>query len=232
MNQQKNQAPAGPGFLEGLQGEVSAENAPLLDFITRYAGWIAGAVLLLLLVLGGMALWNWHHGGKLKETQAELARINMDLKGAERNRALEALAASAPAGMKLPIYLSLAQSALSSDEPALAADAYAKAADLDGDGPLGMTAALGVAGSLLVQGEYGKALALLQEFGQKYPEAAQSPQLREMTAEAAANAGKLELAREIYAKLAQDSSAPESAYFQSRSESLAAQITAQKPKGK
>ena len=56
MNPQKNQgAPESP-LLRDLQSEVSAESAPLLQFMLRHAGVIAGVVVLLLLVTGINAL--------------------------------------------------------------------------------------------------------------------------------------------------------------------------------
>ena len=79
--EQKNHGGASNPLLQDLQAEVSAENAPLLQFITKYAGVIAGIVLALLLILGGMAIWNWNKSGKEDEARAELARINMQLKG-------------------------------------------------------------------------------------------------------------------------------------------------------
>lgn len=224
MNQEKNQPSSPSTLLEGIQGEVSDENAPLLRFITKHAGLIAGVVLAILLILGGMAIWNWYHGGKQQEALAELARINSELQGAAKEKALEALALTAPASTRLFIYMTLAQSAQENGNPKLAGEAYAQAAALAGDGPLGMAAALGSAGALLTQGQYAQALDLLQKFEQKWPEAAQSRQLRQLMAEAAVHAGKLELARDIYQSLGQPANSPESAYFQSRADALTAKI--------
>lgn len=224
MNQQKNQGEQGTSLLRDIEGEVSAESAPLLEFITRHASFLAGIVLSLLLILGGMAIWNWYHGGKQKEAREELARINMELKGADREKALDKLAQNAPDSTKLFIYMSLAQSAQENGNPVLAADAYAKAAKLDGDGALGLTAALGSVGSLLMQSEYVQALALLQELEAKLPESRKSPQLRQMLAEAAAHAGKPELAISTYESLANDIKTPEAAYFRARAEALKAQM--------
>ena len=224
MNPQKNQdEPASP-LLRDIQAEVSAESAPLLQFITRYASVIAGVVLLLLLALGGMAVWNWYHTGRQEEARAELARINAQLKGKDRDAALARLAEGAPDSTKLFIYMSLGQSAQENGDPVLAADAYAKAAKLDGDGALGLTAALGSVGSLLMQNENVQALALLQELEAKLPESRRSVQLRQMLAEAASRAGKTELAYKTYLGLAEEVKTPEGAYFRSRAEALAAKL--------
>lgn len=224
MNPQKNQDSVSKSLLDDIQGEVSAENAPLLQFITRHASLIAGCVLLLLLVLGGLAIFNWYHGGKLTEARRELARINSQLHNKDRTEALAKLAESAPDATKLFIYMSLGQSAQENGDPVLAADAYARAAKLDGDGALGLTAALGSVGSLLMQGKYEQALALLQELERKLPDAANSTQLQEMLAEAANRAGKLDLAQKTYQKLADALKTPEAAYFKSRAEELKAAL--------
>lgn len=217
-------------FLEGIQGEVSTESAPLLNFITRNASLIAGLVLLLLLILGGMAIWNWYHKGKQEEARRELARINMQLKAAEKDQALAKLAENAPDSVKLFIYMSLGQSAQENGNPILAADAYAKAAQLDGDGALGLTAALGSVGSLLMQGEYTQGLALLQELEARLPESSRSVELKQMLAEAASKAGKTELALKTYQTLAREVKTPEAAYFRSRVEALEKELeNAKKP---
>lgn len=215
--------------MKGIENEVSAENAPLLRFITKYASLIGGLVLALLLILGGMAVWNWYHTGKQEEARAELARINMQMKGADKDNALNKLAANAPDNVKLFIYLSLGKSAQENGNPILSAEAYAKAAKLDGDGALGLTAALGSAGSLLMQAEYNQALALLRELEVKLPEAAKSPQLNQMLAEAAYRAGQLELAQKTYQRLAETITTPEGAYFRSRAEALAEELAKKGP---
>lgn len=224
MNPQKNQEESASPFLRDIQAEVSAENAPLLQFITRYASAIAGVVLALLLALGGMAVWNWYHHGKQEEARQELARINAQLKGKDRDAALSKLAEGAPESTKLFIYMSLGQSAQENGDPILAADAYARAAKLDGDGALGLTAALGSVGSLLMQNENVQALALLQELEAKLPESRRSVQLRQMLAEAASRAGKTELAYKTYLGLAEEVKTPEAAYFRSRANALAAEL--------
>lgn len=216
-------------LLQDIQGEVSAESAPLLQFITAHASKIAGVVLALLLVLGGMGIWKWYHGGKQQEAREELTRIESQLKGKDRDKALDQLAQKAPDSVKLFIYLSLAKSAQENGDPVLSADAYSKAAKLEGDSALAITAALGSAGSLLAQGEYMQGLALLQELETKTPEAAKSLPFQQMLAESAYYAGKLDLARKTYTKLAGEEKTPESAYFLSRAEAIAKEMAAKNP---
>lgn len=222
----KENNPQESGLLGGIHNEVGAESAPLLEFITRHAPVLAGIVLALLLILGGMAVWNWYHGVKQKEAREEMDRINTQLKGADKNQALAKLAENAPDSVKLFIYMSLGQSAQENGDPVLAAEAYAKAAKLDGDGALGLTAALGSVSSLLMQQEFPQALALLQELEAKLPESRKSPALRQMLAEAAYHAGKLELAQKTYEALGQETQTPQGAYFRSRARAIAQEMAA------
>lgn len=226
MQDQKKAQDNSGTLLNGIQNEVSAENAPLLNFITKHASAIAGWVLTVLLIIGGLAIWNWYHGGKQDEARKELARINTQLKGADRDKALSSLAENAPESTKLFIYMSLGQSAQENGNPILAADAYAKAASLDGDGALGLTAALGSVGSLLMQAEYAQALALLEELDKKLPAASKSMEFRQMLAEAAFRSGKTELALKTYENLASTVKTPEAAYFKSRVEALKKELNA------
>lgn len=226
MNQQKNQD-AG-GLLGGIQDEVSPESAPLLQFITKYAGTIAAFVVLLLLIIGAVAIWDWYHNSKQEEARAEMARISYQLKGQERDAALAKLAESAPESVKLYIYLSLARSAQENGNPALAADAYAAVAKLDGDGPLGITAALGSAACLLMQARYEEALGQLQELEKKVPDQAVNIEIRQLLAEAAAKAGRPDLAQAAYQKLAQEIKSSEGQYFQFRAGEMAKKMAAEK----
>ena len=75
-----------------------------------------------------------------------------------------------------------------------------------------------------MQNENVQALALLQELEAKLPESRRSVQLRQMLAEAAARAGKTELAYKTYLGLAEEVKTPEGAYFRSRAEALGATL--------
>lgn len=226
MIPQKNQDSQKPAFLDGLQSEVSAESAPLLQFITRYAGFIAGAVVLLLLIVGAMAIWQWQHNAKQREAREELARVSLELSGSAKAEALARLAKDAPDSVQLYAWLSAAQSAMANGDAALAQEAYATAAQLDERGALGLAAALGSAQTLLEQGEYARAAAILGEIETKYPQAAQSPQLKQLLAEAAVRANDLPLAIRTYEWLAAES--PDTAYYKTRIAALRQSLPPQK----
>ncbi len=220
MNPQKNQGEETSPLFRDLQAEVSSESAPLLQFMLRHAGIIAGVVILFLLVLAGTGIWRWYSGGKNEDARQELARVSMTMQGQERLKALAALADKAPSDVRLSVLLAWAQSALESGDAAVAAEVYAKAAKLDADGALGLAAALGEAGSLLKAGKNAEALTLLQGLEARLPGENRSVQLRQMLAEAAARAGEKDLAATTYQALAQEVNGLDGEYFRVRAEAL------------
>ena len=220
MNPQKNQGEETSPLFRDLQAEVSSESAPLLQFMLRHAGIIAGVVILFLLVLAGTGIWRWYSGGKNEDARQELARVSMTMQGQERLKALAALADKAPADVRLSVLLAGAQSARESGDAAVAAEVYAKAAKLDADGALGLAAALGEAGSLLKAGKNAEALTLLQGLEARLPGENRSVQLRQMLAEAAARAGEKDLAAKTYQALAQEVNGLDGEYFRVRAEAL------------
>jgi len=220
MNPQKNQGEATLPLLRDLQAEVSTESAPLLQFILRHAGLIAGVVVLFLLVLIGTGIWSWHAGNKNEEAREELARTELTLQGKERTAALKALAARMPDAVRVPALLAWAQSALADDDPTAAAEAYSAVAAADADGALGKAAGLGQAASLLKAGKSVEALSLLQNIEARLPENSRSLELRQMVAEAAAAAGHNDMAARVYLALARDSQGVEKDYFNARAMAL------------
>lgn len=227
MNSRNNQdIPTSP-LMQGIQNEVSEENAPLLRFMTRYAGIISGVVIALLLILGGWAVWDWHSGARRKDTLEELYRIQTRLNGEDKAAALSSLAKlaeDAPESLKLFLCMGLGKSAMELGDHAMAVKAYSQAAEMDGKGALGLAAALGKAGALLKLGEYKEALEELRQLEAKLPPAESSPQLRSMLAEAAVKTGNLELAQKTYGELANIDPAGEGAYYRSRAEAIGERI--------
>lgn len=207
-----------------IQNEVSAESAPLLQFITKNASFIAGGVLLLLLILGGLALWNWYQGSKQTEAREELAAININLKGQDKEKALSALAEKAPKNMRMLIHMSLGQTAHENKNLDLAIHSYERAAELGEGTALGFAAMLGHASLLLEKGEYAKALERLRVLEEKSPTVAQMSQFKLLLGEAAAKAGETRLAISAYEDLARQSAQREGAYYRSRIAELSSQL--------
>ncbi|MDR2574132.1 MAG: tetratricopeptide repeat protein [Desulfovibrio sp.] len=216
MNPQKNQAAEAASLLHEIQTEISAESAPLLRFILRYANIIAGGVVGLLLLMAGTGIWQWRGSVKKAEVVDELARITMTAQGEARVKALSALALAAPEKTRFAVQMALGQSAAESGNHAAAAAAYADIAKLDSEGALGTAAMIAQAGALLKDGKSADALPLLREAEKRLPEQARTPQLRRMLAEAAASAGQKELAAGIYKSLADTAPGREGDYFRAR----------------
>ncbi len=219
MNPQKNQGAADAPLLRDLQAEVSHESAPLLQFMLRHAGLIAGVLVLFLLVLVGTGIYNWHGDSRTEEARDALARATLQHRGADRVKALAQVAESAPSSTRFAAYMALAQSALDNGDYDTAAQAYGKAAK-GTDGAFGLSAALGEAGTLLKAGKSAQALTLLQALQNALPGGASAPQLRQMLAEAAIAAGQKELAARTYLALARETDGVNSSYLRTRAAEL------------
>lgn len=219
MNPQKNQGAGDAPLLRDLQAEVSHESAPLLQFMLRHAGLIAGALVLFLLVLVGAGIYNWHGDSRAEEARDALARATLQHSGADQVKALAQLAEAAPASSRFAVYMALAQSALANGDYDIAAQAYGKAAKST-DGAFGLSAALGEAGALLKAGKSAQALTLLQGLQNALPGGASAPQLRQMLAEAAIAAGQKELAARTYLALARETDGVNSSYLRTRAAEL------------
>lgn len=206
-------------LLRDLQEEVTAETAPLLQFITRHAALIAGTVIVFLLVLVVTGLFQWYNGNKVTKAREELARIFEGQNSQDKINALSALYDNVPEVMRVPVLLALAQSAFELGQGKLAAETYAMAADSD-NGAIGIVAILGEVGSKLKDEKYGEALGILHGLADRQPTISQSVVLRQMIAEVADKAGKKDIAAKTWVALAKEAEGMEKAYFQSRADAF------------
>lgn len=211
--------PESPTLLNDLRSEVSAESAPLLQFILRHSGLIVGMVVILLVALVGTGVWRWYQGDLQAETQTELARIGITMKGADRLKALDDLAARAPEHMRYGIYLMQAEFAMQDQDLARAEQAYATAARLDADGAMGLMAALGQAGALMKQDRPAEAVTLLQGLESRATEDGRAT-LRMLLGEAAEAAGNTAVAAAAYEALAASQPGLDGEFYRSRAEAL------------
>lgn len=223
MNPQKNQGAEASPLLRDLQAEVSSESAPMLEFMLRHAGTIAGIVVLFVLVLAGTGIWNWYTSSKNDEARQALARVVLQTSGPEQAKELAALAEKVPADVRFSTYLALGQSAMSNGDHAAAADAFAKAAQAS-EGPIALVAGMNEAGAMLKAGKYAEALALLQKLQSSLPGEVSAPQLKQMTAEAAVAAGQTEQAARIYLALSREAQGLNAEYYHARATALAPKI--------
>ena len=210
--------PESPTLLNDLKAEVSAESAPLLQFIVRHSGLIVGVVVILLVALVGTAVWRWHQGGLQAEAQTELARIGITMKGGDRLKALDDLAAKAPENMRYSIYLMQAEFAMQDQDYSRAEQAYA-------DGAMGLMAALGQAGALIKLDRPADAVTLLQGLESRATEDGRAT-LRMLLGEAAEAAGKTDVAIAAYEALAASQPGLDGEFYRSRADALGGGKTA------
>lgn len=213
-------APKESSILSQLQDEIGTESAPLLQFITNNAAWIASAVICLLLVLCAMGIWNWYQGSKMEEAKNELALINLKMSGEEKENALKKLLETAPESLKLYIYLNLGQTAEANKNTGLAIDSYEKAAEIGESSALGYAAQIGSASLLMEQGKFSEALTKLQKLAAAAPSIAQMSQFKLLLAEAAVNANDKSLAIKTYEELAAHAPQREAAYYRNKIKKL------------
>lgn len=210
-------------LLRDLQAEVSTESAPLLQFIVKYGGVIAGFVIIFVVLLTGTGLWRWHTTTRNEATQTELARLCLRPVGAEQVKALTEVAKNAPDGVRFAAWLAVGQSALRAQDATTAADAFARAAKED-TGAFGLMASLNTAGALLTAGKPAEALTQLQQLRHSLPDTVNTQPLVQLEAEAANAAGQAEEAARLYLTLARKTQGLDSTYFRTRAATLAPKL--------
>ena len=189
-----------PGILGELQAEVSAEAAPLLQFIARNAAVIMVLLGLAAAAVVGVGAWQWYASKRDEEAQTHLARLLLQQQGAARVSALENFAATAPDSVRLAALMELGLAALAEKDAAKASAAFASAAALDKDKPFGVFAALSEAQTLMQAGKAAEALAVLEPLENTVPEYLRV-QVRGLIALSARQAGKTDRAIKAYEDL-------------------------------
>lgn len=215
-------APSGavnPTLLGDLKTEVSAESAPLLQFLVANSKAIAVVVLLLLIALAGTGIWRWHAASRAEEALAALAKARLTASEADRVKALATLAETTPEEFRYGVLSALARSAAEAGDLDRAALAYGEAARLDRGGPMGLAAELARAGVLLRAGRGEDALTLLRELEGALPEESRQ-ELLPLVADAAELAGKKDVAAAAYARLGEANPGEDGAFYRARAAEL------------
>ena len=189
-----------PGILGELQSEVSVEAAPLLRFIARHAAAIMVLLGLFAAVVVGTGVWQWYASTRDEEAQTNFARLLLQQQSAARVSALAHFAATAPDSVRLAALMELGLAALAEQDTARASAAFARAAALDKNKPLGVVAALAEAQTLLQAGKAAEALAALEPLENTMPEYMRV-QVRGLIALSARQAGNTERAIKAYEEL-------------------------------
>ena len=210
-----------PGLLDGIRSEVTNETRPFLQFILKYARWIIGVVVVLVVALVATAIYNKVMASQEAELQESLAKIRQVAPDASQLEKLEALAGSCPARLRVSVYADLAASALVQGNFDKAAEAYAFVAREAADTPMGQVAAVNQAGALLSQGKYAEGVSLLQDIVGRLPEGS-DVQPRLMLAEGAVRAGQYDLAASTYEALAGNGEDSSNGFYAARAAKIRA----------
>lgn len=221
------QAPKLPeqGLVQELQAEVSTETAPLLMFILNNARLLVGAVCLLVAVILGTGVWNWHAGNQLEDAQAAFGRVLINTEGEARITALQDLLPKTPKSIRISVLLQLGETAITMKQYDVAASAYAGIVALDADGTIGIMAALNQIDVLLRVDKPTEALALLELLAPKAPELLKS-MVQENIAAVAEEAGNLDRALLAYEELLKmENLLGDTGYFETRIKAIRAQQT-------
>jgi len=199
-NRPAPRATEGPGILGELQSEVSVEAAPLLRFIARHAALIMAVLGVCAAAVAGAGAWQWYAGKRDDEARTRFARLLLQPQGAARVNALEGFAATAPDSVRLAAWMELGLAALAEKDAAKASAAFARAAALDKNRPVGAVAALSEVHALMRDGKAAEALAVLEPLEHAVPEAMRV-QVRGLIALNARQAGKTDRAVKAYEDL-------------------------------
>lgn len=205
-------------MLGDLRSEVSAEAAPLWQFVLDHAHTIATAVVSLVVLIVGVGIWQWYVENGEEKASMELGRISAMQNPQTRLAALEAFIGEAPQSLQSAVQLELAAAAVQAEDLNKAVAAYATVATQEGSSPLGVVARLNEVDVLLRQGKAAEALSRLEAL---LPTAQKELQgvLQSQLGEVAELAGQKDKAIAAYKVAIEDltkTSPDEAAYYQAR----------------
>ncbi|MBQ7456255.1 MAG: tetratricopeptide repeat protein [Desulfovibrio sp.] len=222
MKKEAQNLPNDQGLLGELGSEVSQESAPLLEFITRHGGLIAGFVLVFLLLTGLTALWQWHSNKEANSYLTQMAMITQKDDKALALTSLEQLAKEAPNKLKTLTYLTLGDLALQSKDLAKAQAVYKQAAAEDADGVSGTMAQYALIASFLRDAKYTNALEAIEALWKQYG-TNQPLLLQQLKAETLARTGDTKQAHDLFVAISKTQQGVEAAYFLARAKAIGEQ---------
>lgn len=147
-------------LLNEVQHEVSKENSPFLQLITKHSRLIAGAIVCFILAIGAYWVYDSYRQRNELATQKEFGDIVTTKQGQERMDAIKAFIAKTPAKFHFNAYLALVQTAQEAGKPEEVLAAWEAIAKLQPS--FGLEAALGKASALAGQNKLAEAVQVLQ----------------------------------------------------------------------
>lgn len=148
-------------LLDKMSAEVTPATSPLLEFLTRNAGKIGIAIAVCLVAAVGYGVYAWQDKQATAKAQDDLARIIILPEAADRLAKLKEFLPSAPAGLQKSVNLAIARAAAQAESHADAYQAW-DALSKDTKDPLYVTAMVGKAESLSLQGKAAETLTVLE----------------------------------------------------------------------
>lgn len=204
-------------------GNKAASDIPaLLRLPVQYwkqSAMVVGAIVVL---AGGYALYGTYQQSRIAKAETALSNLVATTTGAERQKALAAMAKTAPAGVRDAVNLALAKAALDAGDDAQAATAWA-AVSKNAPAAMRAVAGLGQAAALVKAGQTAKAVTVLEGLKMDVPQAF-IPTVDRQLAITAEAAGQWQKSLDAYLRLKADASLPNPGFIDARIASLRAKL--------
>ncbi len=193
--------PGTPGgsapMLGGLQAEVSPEAAPLWEFALTHARAIAFGVVALVLIIVGIAGWQWYRESAHDSARRELSLIISGRDTAKKLADLQAFLPKASSALKPAVLLESAAAAIALNQLEDAQQLLAQVEELEKSSPMGTAAALNRADVLMRLGKGKEAVTVLDALLISAPENVRG-MINQQIADFAAASGMKERAATAY----------------------------------
>ncbi len=195
------------GGLPGMDpsGEAPEQVSPLLQALQDNLKIVVAVAVVILLVAGGWAVFDYNQKSKVKAAMNDLGAITAQKASAAKIQELESFIATAPEPYGVSGSMELARTAFMVEDYETAAKAWEKLA-LSGDESVKTIARLGLARTRMLANRPGEALALLEQLQQSAPKGFGKTILTEI-ALAAEAAGNPDRALTAYQELMSDEQA-------------------------
>jgi len=215
----KNDAAHVPGVeLEHMNSHDDLH--PILKYVGKNWKPIAGGVAAILIIIGGLAIYESSTKASIAKVQAEVGTVLSTKDGADRLAGLEKILADGPGAAKDGVLLEIAKTAVEQKDFAKAAEAWKElAASTSKD--MRAVALLGEASALSQSGDNAKALEVLDKVQAEAPKTFEMLVVRQ-TAVTAEAAGNFEKALQSYERLLAEGNLPNKTYLEAKIEELKA----------
>ncbi|WP_461209122.1 hypothetical protein [Desulfocurvus sp. DL9XJH121] len=208
--------------LDALAGEVDASLHPLLQTVVDNIKLIVSVIVVLIVAVGGYALFDAMQASKITEGREKLAAAAATEDPAERVKALEALKAEAPGALGNAVLLELAGALSEAGEHERSAEIW-KTLSAEDTAGLGPAAVLGRCAELSRAGKHAEAAAALAALRASAPKGYNVLILQRLAYESELS-GDVSAALEAWEALLEVNQAQDNAFIQSKIASLRSKL--------